>query len=230
MRLQKFISRAGFASRRKAEAMIRDGLVAVNGRTTTEMGVKIDPERDVVTIGGEQLALEDARIYILLNKPKGVVSTLSDNFDRPIVTDLVPLKKRVYPVGRLDYDSRGLLLLTNDGDLANRLTHPRHHVSKTYLVTASGVLSPSEIRHFEQGVDIGGCITAPCKIQASGKNRYRIVLKEGKNRQIRRMFEALGHQVVDLQRISIGNIRLGDLEEGSWRHLTPDEIAYLKRI
>ena len=230
MRLQKFISRAGYASRRKAEALIRDGLVKINGRTTTEMGVKIDPERDVVTIDGERLTLEGTLVYILLNKPKGVVSTLSDNFDRPIVTDLVPLKERVYPVGRLDYDSRGLLLLTNDGDLANRLTHPRHHVSKTYLVTASGDLSPSEIHHFEKGIDIGGYMTAPCRIQQSGKNRYRIILKEGKNRQIRRMFEALGHQVVDLQRISIGSIRLGDLEEGSWRHLKPDEIAYLKSI
>lgn len=230
MRLQKFISRSGYASRRKAEELIRAGHVQVNGETVTDMGIVVDPETDAVSVEGTRLRLAENKIYILLNKPEGVVTTLSDNFNRPIVTDFVDINERIYPVGRLDYDSKGLVLLTNDGDLAYRLTHPRHHVPKTYLVRIDKSLSSEDLDHFRRGIDIGDYTTAECRIVSKGSLSYEVELIEGKNRQIRRMFKALGFQVLSLQRIRLGDILLDSLNEGEWRHLAPGEVQYLKSL
>lgn len=230
MRLQKYISKSGYASRRKAEMLIREGLVKVNGIKVVEMGIKINPDKDSVSINDEILQMEKEAVYILLNKPEGVVTTLSDNFDRSIVTDFIKINERVYPVGRLDYDSKGLVLMTNDGELTNFLTHPAHHISKTYMVYIDRDLSIEELDRFRNGVDIGGYITAKCAISKKGQFCYEIVLYEGKNRQIRRMFESFERKVISLQRISIGNIMMGSLKEGTWRRLTEDEVKYLKNL
>jgi 23S rRNA pseudouridine2605 synthase len=230
MRLQKYISKAGYASRRKAEALIREGLVKVNGIKVFEMGITVDPDNDSVSINGKILQIENEAVYLILNKPEGVVTTLSDNFNRTIVTDFISINERVYPVGRLDYDSKGLVLMTNDGELTNLLTHPSHHISKTYLVNIDRALSLEELNRFRNGVDIGGYVTAKCSISKKGQLSYEIVLYEGKNRQIRRMFESFERKVLSLQRVSIGDIMIGSLKEGSWRRLTADEVKYLKNL
>jgi len=230
MRLQKYISRAGYASRRKAESLIREGSVKVNGLTVTEMGVKINPDKDTVSVSGTMLHLKQQMVYILLNKPEGVVTTLSDNFNRAIVTDFIDTNVRIFPVGRLDYDSKGLVLMTNDGELTNALTHPKHHVPKKYLVCINKSLSSKEIVLFKNGIDIGGYITAKCNIIQKSPLCYEITLYEGKNRQIRRMFSYFDRDVVSLQRIAIGKIGIGALKEGNWRHLKKDEVEYLKNI
>lgn len=230
MRLQKYISRAGHSSRRKAEILIKEGKVKVNGLTVTEMGVTVDPEKDIVSVNGKEIRLQKHMVYILLNKPEGVVTTLSDNFNRPIVTDFIDADVRIFPVGRLDYDSKGLVLMTNDGELTNKLTHPRHHIPKRYLVCVDKSLSDKELASFADGIDIGGYVTSKCKITLKSPLCYEIILYEGKNRQIRRMFASLGRNVVSLQRISIGEIEVGSLAEGKWRHLKEREVEYLKNI
>ncbi|MBK5251946.1 MAG: rRNA pseudouridine synthase [Peptostreptococcaceae bacterium] len=230
MRLQKYISKAGYASRRKAEALISEGLVKVNGIKVVEMGIRVDPDKDSVSINGKILRIEKEAVYLLLNKPEGVVTTLSDNFNRTIVTDFISINERVYPVGRLDYDSKGLVLMTNDGELTNFLTHPAHHISKTYIVNIDRELSSEEINRFRNGVDIGGYVTAKCDISKKGHLSYEIVLYEGKNRQIRRMFETFKRRVLSLQRVSIGNIMIGSLKEGAWRRLNEEEVKYLRSL
>jgi 23S rRNA pseudouridine2605 synthase len=230
MRLQKYISKAGYASRRKAEALIREGLVKVNGIKVVEMGIMVDPDNDSVSVNGKILQIENEAVYLILNKPEGVVTTLSDNFNRSIVTDFININERVYPVGRLDYDSKGLVLMTNDGELTNLLTHPSHHISKTYLVSIDRDLSSEELNRFRNGIDIGGYVTAKCDISNKGHLSYEIVLYEGKNRQIRRMLESFERKVISLQRVSIGNIMIGSLKEGAWRRLTADEVKYLKNL
>jgi len=230
MRLQKYISKSGYASRRKAEVLIREGIVKVNGIKVLDMGIKVNPDRDSVSINDKILLIEKEAVYILLNKPEGVVTTLSDNFNRTIVTDFIKIKERVYPVGRLDYDSKGLVLMTNDGELTNLLTHPAHHISKTYIVKIDRDLSFEELDRFRNGVDIGGYLTAKCAISKKGKLCYEIVLYEGKNRQIRRMFESFERNVISLERVSIGDIKMGSLKEGEWRRLNEDEVKYLKNL
>ncbi|HKL11924.1 MAG TPA: pseudouridine synthase [Clostridia bacterium] len=230
MRLQKYISRAGYTSRRKAESLIREGNVKVNGLTVREMGITVDPEKDTVSVKGTMLHIKKQMVYILLNKPEGVVTTLSDNFNREIVTDFIDADVRIYPVGRLDYNSKGLVLMTNDGELTNKLTHPKHHIPKKYLVCINKALSSKEIVLFKNGIDIGGYVTAKCKIIQKSPLCYEITLYEGKNRQIRRMFASFGRDVVSLQRIAIGKIEIGSLKEGKWRYLKKDEIEYLKNI
>ncbi len=234
MRLQKYIALCGVASRRKAEALIAEGKIQVNGITVYEMGVKIDPEKDRVSFNGKDIQPESEKQYILLNKPTGYVTTMKDQFDRPTVTDLVAdIAERVYPVGRLDYNTSGLLIMTNDGDFANQIMHPSRHVDKTYIAKVKGVLEFSSLMRLREGIDIGNYTTAPAQVDVMKKHMdYTIVeitIHEGKNRQIRRMFDAVDHPVLSLKRISIGKIALGDLEVGKWRHLKASELASLRK-
>ncbi len=235
MRLQKYLAECGVASRRKSEEYISQGLVRVNGETVTQMGFVVDPERDTVTYKGKKVSAEKNKVYLMLNKPAGYVSTCSDDKGRPTVMDLVgDIKERLYPVGRLDFISEGLLLLTNDGELANVLTHPRHSVEKKYLAVIGSGITDEEIKKLETGVMLDGHKTnhAVFKVMKSEDNRTEIlcVITEGKNRQLRRMFELVGKEVVYLKRVGIGDIKLGNLKKGQYRRLTADEISYLHRI
>lgn len=231
MRLQKFIAHAGIASRRAAEDLIKQGRVKVNGTVITDMGISVS-EADIVEVDGITLENEDEKVYIMLNKPVGYVSSAKDQFGRQTVLDLVKdIKKRLYPVGRLDYDTSGLILLTNDGDFTYRMTHPKHEISKVYEALISGVPSSEEIKRFETGLEIEDYITSPAQISivyTNGNNTLvHITIHEGKNRQVRKMCLAIGHKVITLRRISIGPIALGDISEGKWRKLTPDELKSL---
>jgi 23S rRNA pseudouridine2605 synthase len=237
-RLQKIIAAAGIASRRKAEELISSGRVAVNGRTVTELGTKADPERDHIRVDGRLLHGPQRRIYVLLNKPKGYVTTVSDPEGRPTVMSLLGgIKSRVYPVGRLDYASEGLLLLTNDGDLAQQLMKAASHVPKTYLVKVSGQPSEEALTKLRSGVSIetdeGRRVkTAPAKIRIVREATnpwYEITLIEGRNRQIRRMFAQVGHQVEKIRRIRYGPLQL-DLPPGRYRQLTPQEVSRLRAL
>lgn len=233
-RLQKYLARAGVASRRQAEEYIKDGSIKVNGQVITEMGFKLDPAKDKVTVNGKSVQAEEELVYILLNKPPLVITTLQDPQQRTKVTDLLTgVKQRVYPVGRLDYQTEGLLLLTNDGELAHRLTHPSYKVAKTYLVKVKGNLNRETQQMLRDGVTLEDGITQPAqlKVIAEGKGftRFAITIREGRNRQIRRMCDAVGYSVTSLQRVSFGPLELGDLALGKYRSLTKGEIIALKK-
>ncbi len=230
MRLQKYIALCGIASRRKAEELISGGAVFVNQVCVQTPGVKIDPSKDKVTVNGKPITIQEQSVYIMLNKPRGYVSTVSDNFGRKTVLDLIPQTLgRLYPVGRLDYDSEGLILLTNDGDFTYRLTHPSHEVTKTYRVTVNGKVSNSAFDRLRRGVMIDGRKTRPATIkQIVFKEPYTtffITIHEGRNRQVRKMCDAVGYPVVALCRVAEGVLELGSLAKGAWRHLTPKEIS-----
>ena len=229
MRLQKYLADIGVASRRKAEEMIAAGRVAVNGRVVG-IGEKV-AEGDDVFVDGKIVKNKTNNVYILLNKPAGVISSVKDQFGRKTVVDLVGLGDlRLYPVGRLDYHSTGLILLTNDGDLAYKLTHPKHGLEKIYITRVAKPISEDDAKKFQTGLEIDGYKTRPAKIEIFGEysQQAKITLNEGRNRQIRKMFEVLGNEVVSLRRISMGKIELGQLESGRYRHLTPSEVANLK--
>ncbi len=231
-RLQKYLSRCGVASRRAAEELIRAGNVRVNGRVA-EIGEKVDPGRDRVTVGEKKVSPPREKTYIMLNKPRGVVTTLSDEFGRKCVADLVAgAGERLFPVGRLDRDSEGLLFLTNDGEFANALTHPSRHVPKIYSVSVCGTPDAEQLSLMRNGVMLDGIPTMPCRITVAGENKTGTVLRfrinEGRNRQIRRMCEAAGLKVVRLKRVETGGVKLGDLPPGKWRRLTTDEIKRLR--
>jgi 23S rRNA pseudouridine2605 synthase len=235
-RLQKIIAAAGIASRRRAEALITSGRVAVNGQVITELGTKADPEHDHIRVDGKLLRGPQRHIHILLNKPKGYVTTVSDPEGRPTVMNLLTgLKTRVYPVGRLDYASEGLLLLTNDGDLAARLMKAASHVPKTYMVKVSGQPDEPALNRLRAGVSIptdkGRRVkTGPAKIRTIREATnpwYEVTLMEGRNRQIRRMFEQVGHHVEKIKRVRYGPLEL-DVHPGEYRHLTPQEVARLR--
>lgn len=232
MRLNKYIAQAGLASRRKADELIANGNIKINGVTVREMGREVS-EGDVVEAFGRVIAPQGKLVYVMLNKPLGYVTTVSDDRDRPTVMDLLTdIPERIYPVGRLDYNTSGLLLLTNDGDLANRLAHPKHQVYKTYRANVSGVLSAKRQAELRRGVDIGGFITAPAVVQvikqAERSAIVEIQIREGKNRQVRKMFAAVGNKVLELERVAIGELYLGRLMTGHYRKLTQKEIEYLK--
>ncbi len=231
-RLQKYMASCGVASRRKCEEIIAEGRVKVNGVTVREAGLKIQPGKDRVTVDGKEIIPANKPVYIMLNKPVGYVSTVRDQFMRPTVLDLVRgVKGRIYPVGRLDYDSEGLLLLTNDGNFAYGLTHPRHRVDKTYIVVVQGSPSRKEIDRLRKGVEIDGRMTSPADIRVESvqgnKTTFRVVIHEGRNRQVRRMFETIGYAVVSLKRIGIGKLQLGTLAPGKWRFLEDREVKDL---
>lgn len=235
MRIAKFLAAAGVASRRKAEELILDGQVKVNGNTVSELGMQIDPELDRVTVKGRTVELSEKRIYIMLNKPVGCVSTCADDKGRATVLDYIKgVDCRIYPVGRLDFTTEGLLLLTNDGELANKLMHPSHEVSKRYYAVVDSYVSEEEIDKLQKGVFIEGGKTAPAKIKVMkavpGRTELTITIHEGRNRQVRKMFETIDKNVVFLKRISEGDLNLGNLKSGEYRFLTQEEIDYLRRL
>jgi pseudouridine synthase len=235
VRLQKILSQAGIASRRAAEALIAEGRVTVNGATVREMGTKADPAADDVRVDGRRIKGPERHRYILLNKPSGYVTTRSDPQRRPTVLDLLRgVREYVYPVGRLDYDTEGLLLLTNDGDLAARLTHPRHGVERTYEARVAGVPDERDLERLRTGIPLEGRRTLPAAVDLVTRGRsaesvLRITIREGRNRQVRRMCEAVGHPLRALRRTRIGPLVDRRLQPGQWRELTEQEIGALRR-
>jgi 23S rRNA pseudouridine2605 synthase len=233
-RLQKILANAGVASRRKSEALIVEGRVTVNGAVVTELGTKADPESDHIKVDGRLIRPPGRLVYIALNKPDNVVSTASDPQGRETVLDFLPgIRERVYPVGRLDYHSTGLILLTNDGEFANAVTAARSHVPKTYLVKTKGQLTSEEEQEFRTGIPLSGQRTAPAGLRLirRGENPwYEVRLFEGRNQQIRIMFKHFGHLVEKLRRVRIGTLELGSIKPGEFRHLTPEEVRKLMRM
>lgn len=222
------MAQCGVASRRASEQIILQGRVTVNGELIDYMGYEVDPDRDKVEIDGEEIKPEAKKFYILLNKPKGYVTTVKDEFDRPTVMELVgDVHARIYPVGRLDYDTSGLLIMTNDGEFANILTHPSHSVDKGYIATLNTMPDSDAIKQLREGIELDGKLTAPAKVEIlkplKRNCEIKVTIHEGRNRQVRRMFEAVGAEVVSLKRISVGNVTLGNLPEGKWRHLNDAE-------
>ncbi|EQK37947.1 pseudouridine synthase [Paraclostridium bifermentans] len=237
MRINKYIASCGIASRRKAEELIIENRVKVNGKIVNELSFQINEDEDKVEVDGKTIGLEEELVYIMLNKPEGYVTTVKDQFDRKSVIDLVKgVGARVYPIGRLDYETSGLLLLTNDGDLTYKLTHPKHEVDKTYVATVKGIPNESEINNFEKGLYIEDYKTAPAKIKIVKKNIEKnyavceIKIHEGRNRQVRKMCRAINHPVMNLRRKAMGKIVLKDVEIGQYRYLTNDEVNYLKKL
>ena len=235
IRLQKYLAMCGVASRRNAEKMILDGRVSVNGEVITRMGVQIEETNDIVAVDQIQVFPEAEKHYIAYNKPVGEVTTASDPEGRLTVMDrFKDYPVRLFPVGRLDYDSEGLLLLTNDGDMMNRVLHPSMEVQKVYWTKVSNQVSPEEIQALRRGVMIDGKMTSPASVRLIRTEAFDTVLligiHEGRNRQVRRMIDAIGHQVVSLRRVEFGPVTLGDLPVGMWRRLTPEEIRRLKQI
>ena len=233
IRLNKFLAQAGVASRREVDKMIVEGQIKVNGRVVRTLGTKIDDEKDRVEFEDKRVDKEEEMVYLLLNKPPGYLVTLKDPFRRPTIKELLPsLEKRIYPVGRLDYDSEGLLLLTNDGELAHRLAHPRYRVPKNYIVEVRGMPDSLKISRLEKGIALDGKKTAPARIaRLSGsvkKTLLRIEIHEGRKREVKRMFEAIGHKVLHLKREGFGGLKLGKLQTGKWRFLTQREVDSLK--
>jgi 23S rRNA pseudouridine2605 synthase len=230
-RLQKIIAQAGICSRRRAEEYIAAGRVAVDGRTVTELGFKADPAQAVISVDGQPVRQEEKKVHLLLNKPPGYVTTLSDPQGRPIVTDLLPpdLRLRLFPVGRLDLDSEGALLLTNDGDLANRILHPKFEVKKTYEATVRELPAASDLRRLEAGIIVDGQKTWPAQARVLRRTKtaavIEIIIHEGKKRQVRKMFQAIGHPVLRLRRTAYGGLRLGGLGPGKCRFLTEKDIT-----
>ena len=232
VRLQKFMAECGVASRRKSEELIEMGKVKINGHVA-QIGDKVNPKRDIVTVRGKKINKADRMYYFMLNKPRGYVTTVSDELGRKTVMDLVDCKARIYPVGRLDKDSEGLLILTNDGSFANALTHPKHNYAKVYRVTVRPSVNDEILDRFRNGVEIDGRITAPCDVNIITEEEGRVVLefilREGRNRQIRKMCEAVNLEVARLKRISIGPVKLGMLQTGKYRELTDNEVKKLLR-
>ncbi|HEX9061599.1 MAG TPA: pseudouridine synthase [Clostridia bacterium] len=228
IRLQKYLAMCGTASRRKSEEIIKQGRVSVNGEVITNMGFIVDTSARVEVDGMVQ-TLEDAKRYIAVNKPEGCITTTNDQFSRKTVMDLViDIKERIYPVGRLDYNTSGLLLMTNDGDFANAVTHPRNEKEKTYIAKVSGVPSDNDILRLKTGVKVDDYITSPAKVSVLERNGessvIEITIHEGRNRQVRKMCDAIGHPVISLKRISIGIVSLKGIPEGCWRELSKDEV------
>ena len=232
-RLQKYLAECGIASRRKCEEYIIQGKVQVNGKTITELGVKVNPEKDKITFEGKNVKQEERKVYILLNKPIGYVTTSDEHFGRDKVLDLVKVRERVVPVGRLDMYTSGALILTNDGDFVYKVTHPKHEITKTYTVTVKGIIKNEEVEQLRKGVKIDDYTTRPAKVkilktdEEKDISRLEITIHEGKNRQVRRMCESVGRRVIALHRSKIGNIGVKDIELGKWRYLKDFEVKTL---
>ena len=234
IRLQKYLAEAGNASRRKCEEYITDGRIKVNGKIINELGTKVNPEKDEIYFDDKKIENKEELVYILLNKPIGYVTTAKDQFNRDTVMNLIKIKERVVPVGRLDMYTSGALLLSNDGNFVYKITHPKHEINKTYTVTLKGIVTKEDVEKLEKGVDIGGYITKPAKVKIlktdieKNISRLEITIHEGKNRQVRKMCEAIGKKVQALHRTKIGNISVKTLKIGQWRYLTKKEIQELK--
>lgn len=231
MRLNKFLSNSGVASRRKCDEIIQEGRVFVNGKQVNELGLQVNPKKDKVTIEGKRINLPSSFVYIKLNKPKGYACTASDEKGRKTIYELIDTDERLFSIGRLDYDTEGLIILTNDGEFANKVAHPRYHTEKEYRVTAEGEIVESELAVMRKGVVIDGERLPSAKIEKlsfeNGFTKLSVVIDEGKNRQIRKMFEAIGHQIKLLKRVRIGNVKLGGLSRGEYKDLTEDELNSL---
>ncbi len=233
-RLQKVIAKAGIASRRKSEEMIEQGRVKVNGRVIKELGTKVNPQQDKIIVDGRKIK-EEKLVYILLNKPKGYITTADDPQGRRTVLDLVKIKQRVYPVGRLDYDTEGLLLLTNDGAVTYALTHPSHQISKKYIATVKGVPNKNTLKTLQKGIKLNDGWTAPAEVQLvvdfNNKAIISLEIHEGRKHQVKRMCKAVGHPVMELKRIKMGSLELDDrIKVGSYRYLKKNEIKSLREI
>ena len=231
-RLQKVLAKAGVASRRRAEELIRQGKVRVDGKVVTEMGTKVDPETQNIECDGVALVSREEKVYILLNKPTGYLSTVDDPQGRPIVTDLLKnIAERVYPVGRLDLNTEGALLLTNDGEMAQKILHPSHEVNKTYVAKVKGVPGKKKLDVLSKGIELEGRKTWPARIKVlktlAQSTVIQIVIHEGRKRQVRKMFEAIGHPVLALKRTAYGQLQLGGLGPGKYRFLTPRDIKFI---
>lgn len=233
-RLQKYMANCGVASRRKCEEYIVSGKVKVNGVIVSELGTKVDSDKDIVQFEDRIIKLEEKKIYIMLNKPEGYITSVKDEKGRKTVIDLVNVNERIYPIGRLDYDSSGLLLLTNDGEIYNKIIHPRVKIVKKYIAVVKGELSKTELTKFTKGIDIGDYVTAPATIKVisfkEGTSTLEIGIHEGKNRQIRRMCSAIGHEVLALKRVAIGEIKLEYLKRAEYRELTEKELQYINSL
>ncbi|CAH2213733.1 pseudouridine synthase [Tepidibacter aestuarii] len=235
MRLNKYMALCGVASRRKSDELIKNKKVKVNGKIVEELGIDVDENQDEVEVNGKIINIEQKNVYILINKPEGYVTTVKDQFNRKTVLDLVKdIDERIYPIGRLDYETSGLLILTNDGDLTYRLTHPKHEVVKTYLARLKLVPNEIKIKQFKSGLKIEDYVTAPAEFKVIKKEEKQsmceIKIHEGKNRQVRKMCKAIGHPVLSLKRTALGDIELGNLKVGKYRNLTQNEINYLKSL
>ena len=233
-RLQKYMASCGVASRRKCEEFILEGRVKINGVVVNELGRKVLVDKDIVEFDGVKINKEDEKVYYILNKPTGVITSASDERGRKTVIDIVKSKERIFPIGRLDYNTSGLLLLTNDGEIFNKIMHPRVELFKTYIADVKGYITDKEVEQLKNGIDIGGYVTAKAKvfIQKRDDNRstIRISISEGKNRQIRRMCSKINHDVINLKRISIGDIKLGELKIGEYRKLNDKELNFLFKL
>lgn len=234
LRLQKYLAMCGLGSRRKMEEEIANGFVKVNGCVVTTMGSQVDPDKDLVEYKGKPVKPEEEKIYILMNKPVGTVTTVRDEKQRKTVLDLIQVPQRVYPVGRLDYTTSGLLILTNDGDFAYRMTHPKHEMTKTYLAKVQGNLQREDWAPMLRGMTVKGVSYRPAQVERLESEKHSTLLKitigEGKNRQVRNMCEGIGHPVLELTRISLGFLTLGDLKPGQWRFLNSEEVTKLKEM
>lgn len=234
MRINKFMAECGVASRRACDEMILEGRVKVNGKKIDTPGLEINEFNDAVTLDGRRITLVSKKYYIMLHKPKGYVTTVKDDKGRKTVMELIKIRSRLYPVGRLDYDTEGLLLLTNDGQLAYALTHPSHEVPKTYITKIKGKISDTEVRQLRKGVEIDGKMTLPAVVKIIETDdefsRVEVTIKEGRNHQIKKMFEVVGKEVVFLKRTAIGPLKLGGLGRGEYKNLTSKEIEILKAI
>ena len=227
LRLQKYLANNGIGSRRTCEQYILDGKVKVNGKTVKELGTKVILGKDIVTYQGKKVESKEKKVYILLNKPIGYVTTVKDQYNRDTVMDLVKVKERVVPVGRLDMYTSGALILTNDGDFVYKWTHPKHEIEKTYSVTVKGIITDEEVEQLRSGVDIGQYITRPAKVkilktdEEKNISRLEIIIHEGKNRQIRKMCEAINRKVLALHRSKIGKFSVKDIPLGKWKYIYP---------
>lgn len=232
LRINKYLAQCHLGSRRKTEELIKAGLIYVNDKPCTDLATQIDPENDRVTCKNKLVKPDDKKIFIMINKPKNYIVTKEDEFKRKTVYDLLPdFARDLFPVGRLDYESEGLLILTNDGDIANAILHPSSKLPKTYQVSVNGLIPPDDLHKLRNGIELDGKLTLPAKVFI--KNTFenhtdlKITIFEGRNRQIRRMIEAINLSVTKLKRIQIGDIQLGKISAGMWRHLTPQEVLYL---
>lgn len=234
-RLQKYLASCGIASRRKAEELILQGKVKVNGKIVNELGIKINPNKDLIEYENKEVKLPEKNVYILLNKPIGYVTTAKDQFDRDSVLDLVKTKERLVPVGRLDMYTSGALILTNDGDFVYKVTHPKHEIEKTYTVTIKGIIKNKDVEKLRKGVMIDDYITKPAKVKIlrtdddKQESRLEITIHEGKNRQIRKMCEAIDYKVLALHRSKIAGIGVKDISLGKWRYLKDEEVLKILR-